>query len=69
MKYKFKAKELETGEWVEGDLIYAKVENFRSQFDSGKVKPMIVSMHIHGGMLWAGYRHFVDESTIELIRD
>lgn len=63
MKYKFKAKDLKTGEWVEGDLAYAKRE-----FEAPGYKPMIVSHHIHGGMLYAGDRHFIDESTIELIK-
>lgn len=66
--FKFRAKDLKTGEWVEGDLIYAKVRNFRTWPDSGVMKPMIVNMHIHGGMLWAGSRYFIDESTIELIK-
>ena len=67
MKYKFRAKDLKTGEWVEGDLVYARVANFKTGV-SAKKKPMIVTMHIHGGMLWAGDRYFVDEDTIELIR-
>ena len=67
MEYKFKAKDLKTGEQVEGDLVYAKVANFRTG-TSMKKKPMIVTMYIHGGMLWAGDRYFVDEDTIELIR-
>ena len=68
MEYKFKAKDLKTGEWVEGDLVYAKVANFRTG-TSMKKKPMIVTMHIHGGILWAGKRHFIDENTIELIKE
>ena len=68
MEYKFRAKDIKTGEWVEGDLVYAKVANFKTGI-STKKKPMIVTMHIHGGILWAGNRHFVDESTIELIKE
>ena len=68
MKYRFKAKDIKTGEWVEGDLVYAKVANFKAGI-STKKKPMIVTMHIHGGMMWAGKRHFIDESTIELIKE
>lgn len=68
MEYRFKAKDIKTGEWVEGDLIYAVVENYKSWPNLGRKKPMIVSMHIHGGMLWAGNRHFVDEGTIKLIQ-
>ena len=68
MEYKFKAKDLKTGEWVEGDLIYAQVANFKTGI-SIKKKPMIVTMHIHGGMLWAGERHFIDRNTIELIKE
>lgn len=68
MKYKFKAKDLKTGKYVEGDLIYANVRNFKSGLIC-KIKPMIVNMHIHGGILWAGSRYFIDESTIELIKE
>ena len=68
MKYKFKAKDLKTGEWVEGNLIYAR------QVYYGKpvvIKPMIVEFNIHGGIMWThgGCRHFVDENTIELIKE
>ena len=61
--YKFKAKELKTGNEVQGDLIYAQ-----RAFETPGVKPMIVKTFIHGGMVWIGSRHFVDESTIELIQ-
>lgn len=60
--YKFKAKELKTGNEVQGDLIYAQ-----RTFEFPGVKPMIVKTRIHGGMVWIGSRHFVDENTIELI--
>lgn len=60
--YKFKAKELNTGNEVQGDLIYAQ-----RAFESPGVKSMIVKTFIHGGIVWIGSRHFVDESTIELI--
>ena len=59
--YKFKAKELKTGNEVHGDLIYAQ-----RAFESSGVKPMIVKTYIHGGIVWIGSRHFVDENTIEL---
>ena len=60
--YKFKAKDLKTGDEVQGNLIYAQ-----RMFETTGVRPMIVNTYIHGGMLWIGDRHFVDESTIELI--
>ena len=61
-KYKFKAKSIKTGREVTGDLIYAYTMN-----EKVAVKPMIVEMHIKGGMLWASDRTFIDESTLELI--
>ena len=63
MKYKFRAKELKTGEWVEGDLAYAE-----RRLETPGIKPMIVKHYIHGGCAYIGDRHFVDESTIELIK-
>ena len=65
-KYKFKAKDLKTGNYVEGDLVYAK------QFYHGKpiiIRPMIVEFNIRGGIMWTRRRHFVDESTIELMEE
>jgi hypothetical protein len=65
-KYKFKAKDIKTGKLVEGDLIYAR------QVYPHKpviIKPMIVEFNIHGGIMWTRKRHFVDESTIELITE
>ena len=65
-KYKFKAKDLRTGNYVEGDLIYAR------QVYYGKpvvIKPMIVEFNIHGGIMWTKRRHFVDENTIELMEE
>lgn len=65
-KYKFKAKDLKTGNYVEGDLIYAR------QVYYGKpvvIKPMIVEFNIRGGIMWTRRRYFVDESTIELIKE
>lgn len=64
MKYKFRAKDIKTGELVEGDLVYAR------QVYYGKpvvIKPMIVEFNIHGGIMWTRRRHFIDESTLELI--
>ena len=69
MKYQFKAKDLKTGEWVTGDLAYAKSMSFRKS-DGCRVrtiKPMIVAHNIHGGMLYITSRHFIDENTLELI--
>ena len=60
--YKFKAKDLKTGDEVQGNLIYAQ-----RMFETTGVRPMIVNTYVHGGMVWIGDRHFVDESTIELI--
>ncbi len=62
IKYKFKALSLKTGKEVVGDLIYANTMN-----EKIKVKPMIVSMYVRGGMLWATDRTYVDEGTIEPI--
>ena len=69
-KYKFKAKDLKTGEWVEGDLAYVKQLIFRKgKCVEYREKPMIVKMCCHGGMLYATTRHFIDEGTIELITE
>lgn len=65
-KYKFKAKDLKTGNYVEGDLVYAK------QFYHGKpiiIRPMIVEFRIHGGIMWPKDKYFIDEDTIELIKE
>ena len=64
MKYRFKAKDLKTGEWVEGDLAYAI-----RVCESLGIKPMIVKHYIHGGMAYIGERHFIDEDTIEPIKE
>lgn len=58
-KYKFKAKELKTGRWVYGDLVYAQ-----RMHESEGERPMIVHTCIHGGMIWVSFKAFVDESTI-----
>lgn len=66
MRYKFKAKDLKTCEWVEGDLIYAR------QVYYGKpvvIRPMIAVFNIHGGIIWTKERHFIDENTIEIIKE
>ena len=66
MKYKFKAKDIKTGEWVIGDLVYARQAYY------GKpvvIKPMIVEFNIHGGIMWTRQKYFIDESTIELIKE
>ena len=62
-KYRFKAKDIKTGEYVEGDLVYAK-----RVCESPGVKPMIVKHYIHGGCAYIGERHFIDENTLELIK-
>ena len=67
MKYQFKAKDLKTGEWVTGDLAYAKSLFFRKNDGLRNIKPMIVEHNIHGGMLYITTRHFIDENTLELI--
>lgn len=63
MKYKFKAKDLKTGNIVQGDLVYAQ-----RVFESPGTKPMIVKTFVHGGITWFNNRYFVDEDTIELIK-
>jgi len=63
-QYKFRAKDIKTGNWVEGDLAYVQ-----TCFETPRVKTMIVEHFIHGGMLWMGNRWFVDEDTIVLIRN
>lgn len=69
MKYKFKAKELKTGEWVEGDLVYVNQLVFRKgKGVEYREKPMIVKLNSHGGMMYATSRYYIDESTIELIK-
>lgn len=60
--YKFKARDIKTGELVTGDLAYAETWYEKTK----KIKPMIVNHRIHGGMLYITSRHFIDEKTIEL---
>lgn len=67
MKYKFKAKDLKTGEWVEGDLAYVHQWYWRTR--TTKIKPMLVRHHAFGGRVYISSRHFVVESTIELIKE
>lgn len=67
MKYKFKAKDLKTGEWVQGDLAYVEQRNFKKC--TTKIRPMILTHGSHGGMVWVYSRHYVEESTIELIKE
>jgi len=64
MRYKFRARDIKTGELVEGDLVYA-----RRRFEKDGIKPMIVNHFIHGGIVWIGNGHFIDENTIELIEE
>lgn len=63
-KFKFKAKDIKTGKWVEGDLAYAE-----RRFEREGIRPMIVNHCIHGGIVWVGNRFFVDENTIQLIEE
>lgn len=69
MKYQFRAKDLKTGEWVTGDLAYAKSMSFRKSDECRirTIKPMIVEHNIHGGMLYITSRHFIDEDTLVLV--
>lgn len=69
MKYQFRAKDLKTGEWVIGDLAYAKSMSFRKSDGcrARSIKPMIVEHCIQGGMLYITNRYFIDENTLELI--
>lgn len=75
MKYKFKAKDKKTGEWVEGDLVYITQRIYHNSKDynkrgfSFKEVPMIVKLSAVGGRIFTNKRYFVDESTIELIKD
>ena len=70
MKYKFRAKDLKTGEWVEGDLAYVKqLIIHKSKGVEYREKPMIVKLGSHGGMVYVTSRHYIDESTIELIKE
>ena len=66
MKYKFKAKNLKTGEWVEGDLAY--VHQWLKNRTT-RIKPMIVTHHASGGMVYLSSRYLIDENTIELIKE
>ena len=70
MKYKFKAKDIKTGELVEGNLVYVRQSIFRKGFGvEYKTKPMIVSVYANGGMIYITERHYIDENTIELIKE
>jgi len=66
MRYKFRAKDLKSNNWVEGDLVYVTFDRNKRL---PKVRPMIVSASGSGGMIWLAERYFVDESTIEIIRE
>ena len=65
-KYKFRAKDIKTGELVEGDLVYARQVYYGNPV---VIRPMIVEFNIHGGIMWTKRRYFIDESTIELIKE
>lgn len=70
IKYKFRAKELKTENLVEGDLVHVNQVIFRK--DKGveyREKPMIVKLNSHGGMMYATSRYYINENTIELIKE
>ena len=70
MKYKFKAKDIKTGELVAGNLVYVRQSIFRKGFGvEYKTKPMIVSVLANGGRIYIAERYYIDESTIELIKE
>lgn len=66
MRYKFRAKDLKFNNWVEGDLVYVTFDRNKRL---PKVRPMIVSASGSGGLVWLTERYFVDESTIEIVRE
>lgn len=66
MRYKFRAKDLKSNNWVEGDLVYV---TFDGNKRLPKVRPMIVHACGIGGMIWLGEKHLVDEDTIEIVRE
>lgn len=66
MRYKFRAKDLKFNNWVEGDLVYVTFDRNKRL---PKVRPMIVQACGNGGMIWLTEGHFVDESTIEIVRE
>jgi hypothetical protein len=69
-KYRFKAKDLKTGEWVEGDLAHVTQLVFKKgRGVEYREKPIIVELYCHGGLIYATERHFIDENTIELIKE
>lgn len=70
MKYKFKAKDIKTGEYVIGNLAYVNQLIFRKGLGiSFREKPMILSLNSQGGRIYATKRYFIDENTIELIKE
>ena len=64
IKYKFRARDIKTGDWVEGNLVYV-----RTVSEKIPIKPMIVTLGGKGGVLWAIRRYTIDEDTIELIKE
>ncbi len=64
-KYKFKARDLKTGEYVEGDLNYVEQMNYKKH--TSIIKPMILTHRSNGGIIYVCSRYYVDENTIELI--
>lgn len=68
-KYKFRAKDVKTDDWVEGDLIYATQVVHTKGERKYRIKPMIVTAGCHGGIVWIYNRYFVDEDSITLIND
>lgn len=63
---KFQARDIDTGEMVTGDLVYTIFHKFGKAYE---IKPMLVTMLGHGGLMWAKEKHVIDESTLELLTD
>ena len=68
MKYKFRAKSVKTGKWVEGNLAYATTLKTRINPVS-KTKVFIVNHKCNGGLIYVTDRTLVDEDTVELIKE
>ena len=69
-KYRFKAKDLITREWVEGDLVHVTQLVFKKERGvEYRERPMIVKLYSHRGMIYATERYFIDENTVELIKE
>ena len=75
MKYRFKAKDKKTGEWVEGNLAYVTQHIYHNSKDwnkrgfSFKEVPVIIKLSAVGGRIFINERYYIDENTIELIKE